>query len=862
MERGADLSPRINLIIALILFGAGAASLLAWTALDGPAFHTILDTSVLLANVMLVLLLSDMASRSPAVFPRLLAVCFVVAFLGELGHTVAALETLSGVIPGGASEIQWRAGSWGVPAHVLPVSLGIALLLGDRQRKIVWPFFLAMIALAVAVMLLYLQLPRYSAPGFLGITRPTLILVPFLWALVGIAYWRARQQDEMARAIAYTAVIMTIAHTAILYSRAPNDAVAMVAHLGKLVGKLYLLVTVMQIGAAAIVHRLRAEGALRDLNRDLESRVEERTAALQAENALRAQAEKRLQIQLDRLNLLHQITRAIGERLDLPSIFQVVSRSLEDQLPIDFVCLSLYDDAQKVLTVANAGVKSRPLALELALPEDARIAVDENGLARCVRGDLVYEPDIALSKFAFPQRLARGGLRSLVVSPLAMQKMVFGVLVAARREPDSFSSSDCEFLRQLSEHVALAMHQARLHETLRQAYEDLRQTQQLAMQQERLRAIGQMASGIAHDINNAILPASIYAQSLLETEPDLSDRARGQLATIKRAVDDVGATVGRMRELYRERESEAELRPLDLNQGVQQAIELTRARWSDIPLRTGIVIAVKTDLDPALPAVAGIESEVREILTNLIFNAVDAMPQGGTLTLRTCAVPQAAGSSPGVRLEVADTGAGMDEATRRRCLEPFFTTKGERGTGLGLAMVHGVVQRHGAQIEIESAPEQGTVIRLIFPALAAKAPELAAPVAPDEVPPLRILLVDDDPHVLDSMALVLELDGHDVVIAEGGQAGIDAFAGAQAARNPFSVVITDLGMPGVGGGQVAHAIKTLSPDTPIILLTGWGTRLGGERDMPADVDFTLSKPPQLPELRAIFLGLPRRGSGA
>ncbi|HEY0105033.1 MAG TPA: ATP-binding protein [Rhizomicrobium sp.] len=861
METGTDLNPRVNLAVALVLFVVGAAGLLEWTAIDGPAFHTILDTSVLLANGMLVLLLSDIASRTPAAFPRLLAVCFGVAFLGELGHTFAAIETLSGFVAGGASEIQWRAGTWGVPAYVLPIGLGGALLLGDRERKVAWPFFLAMAVLAAAVMVLSLRLPRYSAPGFLGITRPTLVLVPFLWLLVGVGYWRARKRDEVTQAIALTAVVMMIGHGAMLYSRAPNDAVAMVAHLGKLIGKLYLLLSMMQIGAAATVQRLRAERALRDLNRDLESRVDERTAALRAENALRGQAEDRLQMQLDRLNLLHQITRAIGERLDLPSIFQVVSRSLEDQLPIDFVCLCLYDDVERVLIVANAGVKSRPLALELAMPEQARIAIDENGLSRCVRGELVYEPDIAEVRFPFPERLAGAGLRALVVSPLAIQKVVFGVLMTARREPNAFSSSDCEFLRQLSEHIALATHQAQLHETLRQAYEDLRRTQQIAMQQERLRAIGQMASGIAHDINNAILPASIYTQSLLETEPNLSERGRTQLATVKRAVDDVGATVARMREFYRERETDVEPLPVDLNESIPQAIELTRARWSDMPQRTGIAIAMHSDLDPGLPPIAGVDNEIREVLTNLIFNAVDAMPQGGTLTLRTRGAPHGSCASE-VRLEVADTGTGMDETTRRRCLEPFYTTKGERGTGLGLAMVCGVVQRHGGRIEIESAPGAGTVIRLVFPAMpASNIPQHAAEAAADEVGPLKILLVDDDPHVLDSMMMVLEMDGHAVVAAEGGQAGIDAFGKAQAENMPFSVVITDLGMPRVDGAQVAHAIKTLSPATPIILLTGWGRRLSGDNDQPPDVDFTLAKPPQLPELRKVFLRLSRPGRG-
>ncbi len=144
-----------------------------------------------------------------------------------------------------------------------------------------------------------------------------------------------------------------------------------------------------------------------------------------------------------------------------------------------------------------------------------------------------------------------------MIAPLLVEKRVFGVLVAARRAAESFSSADCEFLRQLSEHVALGAHQAQLYGALQRAYDDLRQSQQAIMQQERLRALGEMASGIAHDINNAISPIALYTESLLEREPGLSERARGYLRTIQTAIEDVAETVARMREFYRAARSRA-----------------------------------------------------------------------------------------------------------------------------------------------------------------------------------------------------------------------------------------------------------------------------------------------------------------
>ncbi|HEV8430059.1 MAG TPA: response regulator [Pyrinomonadaceae bacterium] len=567
----------------------------------------------------------------------------------------------------------------------------------------------------------------------------------------------------------------------------------------------------------------------------------------------RRRAEQKLTAQVERLSLLQQITHAIGERHDLQSIFQVVIRRLEDHLPADFICVCKYDKPDNALTITSVGVRNQMLALELASTDYARVAVDENGLTPCMAGDLVYETEISNLESPFAQRLAGAGIHSLVASPLQVEREVFGVLIVARREANSFSENECEFLRQLTEHVALAAHQAQLHRSLQQAYDDLRQTQQFVMQQERLRALGQMASGVAHDINNAISPIALYTEALLERESNLSSRGRAQLETIQRAIDDVAETVARMREFYREPGPQLNLAAVELNHLVEQAVEMTRARWCDMPQQRGVVIEMSLDLAWDLPLIMGIESEIRETLTNLIFNAVDAMPEGGKMTLRTGLV-----SSPHlehgpldqrVKLEVVDTGVGMDEETQRRCLEPFFTSKGERGTGLGLAMVYGMVERHGAEIEVVSAPGEGTTIRLIFAQAKNVTATTEQPARVKAVEPLRILIVDDDPLVLSSLRDTLSSDGHTVVAVNGGQEGIDTFRAAFENNDPFAVVITDLGMPFVDGRQVASAVKSLSPETRIILFTGWGQRLVADNEIPSHVDFVLSKPPKLHDLR-------------
>ena len=198
----------------------------------------------------------------------------------------------------------------------------------------------------------------------------------------------------------------------------------------------------------------------------------------------------------------------------------------------------------------------------------------------------------------------------------------------------------------------------------------------------------------------------------------------------------------------------------------------------------------------------------------------------------------------------------MDEPTRSRCLEPFFTTKGERGTGLGLSMVYGMVQRHGGDIIIESAADQGTRVRLIFPAGTTQLP--ASPdtaIQPRVVQALRLLLVEDDPLLRETLVNILTEDGHEVIAADGGQAGIDAFVDAHDRDHPIHAVITDLGMPHVDGSKVAASIKERSPGTPVILLTGWGHRLLSDNDIPENVDRVLGKPPKLNELRDALASL-------
>jgi len=596
------------------------------------------------------------------------------------------------------------------------------------------------------------------------------------------------------------------------------------------------------------------DSELQQAHDKLEIRVEERTQDLRAEITERQRAESGLKQQFIRISLLNQITQAISDRQDTDSIFHVVLRQLEDHMGLDLGLVALFDSKARSLNIAALCVKDSPLALQLDLHEGSVLSFRETGFQLCEKGQTVYFADTLKGEALFTEKLAASGCRSAAAVPLMVEEKLLGVLVSARLKADGFNSGDCEFLRMLSEHVALAAHQERLHRDLEKAYNELRQTQATVLRQERLKALGQMASGIAHDVNNALSPVVGFSDIILKSGYGLNPEGKKYLKYIRTAGDDIAHIVARLREFYRTREENESLQQVNLNALAEEVVDMTRPRWRDIPQSNGITIEVRTDLAPDAPKLVGIESEIREALTNLILNAVDAMPKGGRIILRTRVLRHENGDKPPrqVMVEVSDTGMGMDEETRKRCLEPFFSTKGKRGTGLGLAMVYGVMERHEGNIEIQSELGKGTAFRLVFPVRAKSCVENKKEGSDAAIEPLQILCIDDEPLLRELIKQILENDGHAVEVSDGGQSGLDEFRLARERGRPFDVVITDLGMPYIDGRQVAKTVKHESPATPVVMLTGWGAIMKEDGNVPAQVDGIISKPPRSRELREIL----------
>jgi signal transduction histidine kinase/CheY-like chemotaxis protein/HAMP domain-containing protein len=640
--------------------------------------------------------------------------------------------------------------------------------------------------------------------------------------------------------------IFSLADTAMAVSANKNYSMRAIKHGNDEIGQLIDRFNEM------LGHIQKRDSELQQAHDQLELRVEERTSDLRAEIGVRERAESALTQQLVRMSLLNQITQAISDRQDTDSILHVVLRQLEDHMALDLGLIALVDPKARVLNVAALRVKNSLLADQFDLHEGSVLPMAETGLDLCEKGQTVYFSDTIKGTAPFVEKLAATGWRSAAAVPLMVEGKLFGVLITGRLKAEAFSSGDCEFLRTLSEHVALAAHQSRLHRELEKAYNELRQTQATVLQQERLKALGQMASGIAHDVNNALSPVVGFSDMIMNGDFGLDARGKKYLKYIRTAGEDIAHIVARLREFYRTRDDNESLQSVNLNFLVEQVVEMTRPRWRDIPQSNGVTIEMETDLAPDISELPGIESEIREAFTNLVLNAVDAMPKGGKITLRTRVLREKKGKYPThILVEVADTGTGMNEETRKRCLEPFFSTKGKRGTGLGLAMVYGVLKRHVGTIDIQTEPGKGTTFQLNFPVRSALH-KVADEESPKPTAPLQILCIDDEPLLRELIKEILEREGHSIEVSDSGQSGLDQFRHAREHGRPFDVVITDLGMPYLDGRQVAKTVKQESPHTPVIMLTGWGAFMKEDGASPEHVDAIMSKPPRSKELREVL----------
>lgn len=631
----------------------------------------------------------------------------------------------------------------------------------------------------------------------------------------------------------------------------------------------FVLIVVIAVSCVALfsVHQIRktmvpleklGEGTRRVAARNFSQPVQVKSGDEFEELAVSFNAmANRLHQQFTQLATIHEIDRTVLSVLDPSRIVDTVLARLREVSPCEGIAVLLIDpaDAARGWLYARVGLVGAETSMAgVAVSEDERRMLAEH------RGSATLSNSAADRVFT---PLCGPGVASLLILPLfRSQDLLGGIALSYRRAP-AMNEERLGQLRQLADQVAVALSNAsdlaerkRAETSLResntrleQALTELQTAQQQMVQQERLRALGQMASGIAHDFNNTLSPIMGFSELLLLAPKMAADpvQLKEYLQTINMAAKDAAKVVSRLRDFYRPRVDADLAGIVDLNSLVQQSVKLSQPKWKDQALANGVAIEIKTELD-SVPSVAGHESELREVLTNLVFNAVDAMPKSGSITLRTKA------DGDHVRLEVTDTGTGMTEEVRQRCLEPFFSTKGEKGSGLGLAMVYGIIKRLRGTIDITSAVGVGTTFSIRLPIQAEQDASSKQDGHSLDGVRLQILVVDDDPLVGRVTGEYLRVAGHQVEVVTSAAEAVKRFSPER-----VHLVVTDHGMPHMTGRQLAEVIKQVSPETPVLLLTG-GDQIEEDDTVSAAVDAELSKPLTMAALQRTLSTLTFPGS--
>jgi signal transduction histidine kinase len=589
---------------------------------------------------------------------------------------------------------------------------------------------------------------------------------------------------------------------------------------------------------------------------------------------------------LTRLRLLNRVAQVAAGSLDLERILRSALHELDRHLPLQVGAIWLVDEEGE--KADGEGREFRPqepdsqggrpdvrlrarqasalnlsaLSLVVAAVSDCysadgdalglhaamRLRIDETPFATCLSEGQALCADLRRPverNSPLAQNLAKGGATFYFAVPLRAGDRTVGVLQSICTRPSGFTTEQIQLLYVVADLLGPAVSNCRLFSHLSAAYEELRRTQSHLVQTEKMRALGELAAGVAHDFNNSLCAVLGFLELTL-LEEALPAACRSYLESSRTCALDAAQTVQRVQDFARWRRNETTLDLVDPNELVRQTVELARHKWDGRTAARGapIVVEVRTE---ATARVSGNRAELREVLTNLILNAVDAMPQGGSLVVRSWS------TAGDVFLSVQDTGAGISEAVRRRLFEPFFTTKGEHGNGMGLSVSFGIIQRHNGAITVESEVARGSIFTVQLPATAEpvgqalEQDQTGGKVSPPASKSLRVLIVEDEESIRRFLAAGLTQMGHRPRVTADAHEALAAFA-----EEPFDVVLTDLGLPGVSGEEVARQVVARSPQIPVILLTGWADQVRSETKPVAGVKHILGKPVTLSTLATML----------
>jgi signal transduction histidine kinase/ActR/RegA family two-component response regulator len=546
-----------------------------------------------------------------------------------------------------------------------------------------------------------------------------------------------------------------------------------------------------------------------------------------------ARLQNSLQTQVDRLQALLEVSTVIYSSLDFQGVLERVIHHAKNLAGADGCSIYLLNHQEQILQPLLTNYeeyKEQIMNFRLKLGEGVTGKVAQTGL-----GIISNYAEADTRTVQIPGTPEEP--ESIISVPLMWSGDVIGVITINAKGHKRFREEDLNLLTIFARLVADALENARLYQDLERAYKELSETQEQLVRSERLRALGEMAGGVAHDFNNILGSVLGRAQLLLRATQD--PKLVKNLKVIEQSALDGADVVKRIQEFTRvHKTSNFEL--VNLNQIVEDAVEQTRPMWKTQAESQGIHIDVTKELKSTDP-VEGIASELREVFSNIILNSVDALPRGGRLSFTAWQ------DQENVFVRVTDNGIGMAEDVKKRIFDPFFTTKGKKGTGLGLSVAYGIISRHKGEIQVESSEGKGTTTTLRLPkASQTGRPRPTVPAKRLERK-LRILVVDDDENIRSILDDILTLDGHQVTEAESGQKAVEYFS-----PEKFDVVVTDLGMPGMSGWEVAKFIKEKDPGMPIVLISGWGGQIDNKKLEEYKIDYMLSKPFNLEQIRSVL----------
>lgn len=534
---------------------------------------------------------------------------------------------------------------------------------------------------------------------------------------------------------------------------------------------------------------------------------------------------------IKQLTTLYEVGKTLSSTLDLDELLRKALELLRDRFGYQPCTFLLLDQVKNELYVKQV------IGRDIDEMKDIRFRVGIDGIAGWVAktGEFHYAPDVSKD----PRHIVGlPNIKSEAVFPLKIRDQVIGVLDVASDKLMGFDEENLKVLSSLASEVSIFIENAQLFYQLKQTLKELKQAQDQVIQAEKLRAMGEMASGVAHDFNNLLAVILGNIQLLLHQFDRLSpEEIRERLKTIEQSSKDGAETVRRIQEFSGMRKDK-EFTPLSLNELITDVSNVTQPRWREQTQKKGIQIQLTQKLGK-IPKILGNPSELREVMTNIVFNAVDAMPNGGEITITTSIQAE-----DWVEMRIADTGIGMTEEVRKRVFDPFFTTKGVTNTGLGMSVSYGIIKRHGGEILIETEPEKGTTFIIHLPTGYMDEIPDEKVVKPVPAAPLalqgggaRILVIDDEDSVRKILYQMLKAKGYQVVVASNGEEGIERFK-----EEAFDLVFTDLGMPKMSGWEVGKALKGIDPKVPIALITGWGVELNREKMKESGIDLVVSKP--------------------